>query len=716
MSRVLPRSPQGDTPSSPAAARPGPGARWCFGSTLCAVLIAVLSTFLVARISSVLTVPEFAVLDYLIASRPPRTPDARIALVGVSKADVDIYENKRSKPPEPGEPDLRTCACATLPRDQIGELITKVKQHGARVVVLDLSLQQACPIRGHDRKLAYAMDKVPGGETILAEVATPTPDQPHFTDPPAVFLGPESAPRLLASPVLFNPHGTVRGVRLIQSGSTAREKEIEEQGMHPEGELFPPLALAAYVAFRGDPCEIPLAGGDGTVTCCDDTSVPVWSDGRIYLMEPFMPRPDYSKHIMLINWTGPAGTIPILDQGAVRSEKEANKLDKWFQGKIVIIGSDTDRQTTPMAHTARKAGAGAGTEAGEDAALSGMSGIEVHGQALDTLLQHRFLRPLPTSAIWALLLGSCLLTALAFSRLPVLWGIGVAIILPVILLQMERVLLRSDLWVYSVIPTVGLVLSGVATGLWGYTRSRHEAAELAEVVEEHQSRTVTLVHDLKQPLSAISGLAAAIRATQQGDNANMTSPELVMRIQRQVERALADIDDLLINTAGREVALVPQRFDLAALARDLGTAQSLKSTVHNVEVRTSAPEIWMVADPRYLGRALSNLVDNAIKYWPEGGTVVVEVIDGPGQAQVRVTDGGLGMSPEQQTRIFERFRRAVPEHVGIPGTGVGLYSVKRVADAHGGTIAVQSKAGAGSTFILTIPHHAVIQSEEGDSK
>jgi signal transduction histidine kinase len=109
------------------------------------------------------------------------------------------------------------------------------------------------------------------------------------------------------------------------------------------------------------------------------------------------------------------------------------------------------------------------------------------------------------------------------------------------------------------------------------------------------------------------------------------------------------------------------------------------------------------ADARYLGRALSNLMDNAIKYWPDGGTVVVEIRREPGQVRIRVIDHGLGIAPEAQARLFNRFQRAVPAGIDIPGTGIGLFSVKRIVEAHGGTVHLISAPGEGSIFMMTLP-------------
>ena len=615
LSRVPKRSAPAPAPASaPRVSLPSVRtARTAFRSALPqALLIAALSALLVARLSPFVAGSEFAVLNQWLTSRPPRNPDARLVLVGVSKEDSDAYETVRAT-------DFPECACAVVARSTIGETVLRAKQAGARVVVLDLMLGQTCPIHqpDHDGPLAAALDlALPGmrTETIITAQANPTPDRLYFTSPPTRFLGPEQD-RLLASPVLYNPHGEIRGVRLIQVGapSLTEQDEAQRKGVELVGENLPPLCLAAFAAYQGDPCEVPVAAQDYLVSSCD-LQIPVWPDGRIYLLDPLMARPQSSLHITLINWAGPAGTLPMLSLAAVNTASPS-QLAQWFRDKIVIIGSAAERQNTPMPGAVRREWDPYIDQTGERS----MSGMEVHAQALDTILQHRFIRPLPTFTVWMVLLAGCLVTSLAFMRFSLPSAAITAVIEVGVLAQVAMWMMRNDVWVYSVIPSSGIALSAVATVLWGYARTRHEAASLAEEVEVRDSTTATLVHDLKQPLSAISGLAAALRATQQSEHADMTSPELVQRIQRQVEQALVDIDSLLMTTGNREVALQPQRFDLAALARDLAVAQSLKSSVHQVQVEWSEDEVWLTADPRYIGRALNNLVDNAIKYWPEGG-------------------------------------------------------------------------------------------------
>jgi signal transduction histidine kinase len=274
----------------------------------------------------------------------------------------------------------------------------------------------------------------------------------------------------------------------------------------------------------------------------------------------------------------------------------------------------------------------------------------------------------------------------------------------VALFAASYLLIRRDVWLPAVIPTTAALASAVVSALSGYARVRHTAEELATEAELRDVVTETIVHDLKQPLAAIGALASLLRS-RQGRPAEATPDglDLLERIQQQVDRAVGDIDDLLAASPTRQIGLIRRRFDLLELTREFAAFQSLRSLHHTVEVQTALERLWVNADARYISRVLNNLIDNAIKYWPEGGTVVVALDRVSPWAEIRVTDRGLGISPEQEKRIFARFGRAVPDGMDIPGAGIGLYSVHRIVAAHGGTIAVESEVGVGSTFIVRIP-------------
>ena len=115
---------------------------------------------------------------------------------------------------------------------------------------------------------------------------------------------------------------------------------------------------------------------------------------------------------------------------------------------------------------------------------------------------------------------------------------------------------------------------------------------------------------------------------------------------------------------------------------------------------------WVIGDRHYLMQALTNLIENAIKFTPKLGTVTISAELADDSLVWHVRDSGIGISPEAQTRIFERFYRAHQNYPGweqVSGSGLGLSLVKAVADAHGGRVWLDSAVGQGTTFHLSLP-------------
>jgi signal transduction histidine kinase len=108
----------------------------------------------------------------------------------------------------------------------------------------------------------------------------------------------------------------------------------------------------------------------------------------------------------------------------------------------------------------------------------------------------------------------------------------------------------------------------------------------------------------------------------------------------------------------------------------------------------------LVCDREQLLRLLANLVDNALKFTAPGGSVVVRAESGDGSIRVAVSDTGMGIPESQLPHVFERYWR---RDRSARGTGLGLYIAKQIVSAHGGTIGVESQAGAGTRFFFTIP-------------
>jgi signal transduction histidine kinase len=111
-----------------------------------------------------------------------------------------------------------------------------------------------------------------------------------------------------------------------------------------------------------------------------------------------------------------------------------------------------------------------------------------------------------------------------------------------------------------------------------------------------------------------------------------------------------------------------------------------------------------IGDRDRIEQVLVNLIDNAVKYSPDGGEVVVRTVPAAASVRVEVADQGIGIPPAEQDAVFEKFYRGDPQHLAVPGgTGLGLYICRELVHRMGGTIGVRSRPGEGSTFWFDLP-------------
>jgi PAS domain S-box-containing protein len=217
----------------------------------------------------------------------------------------------------------------------------------------------------------------------------------------------------------------------------------------------------------------------------------------------------------------------------------------------------------------------------------------------------------------------------------------------------------------------------------------------------------TAAHELRTPLASVFGFAE-ILLTQENDQASQREfLEIVYQQAQQMSSILNELLDLARIEARRG-----KDFSIATIS----TQALVQQVVNNFKVPDkrkppvlSLPELdlLMQADKTKAGQALLNVVANAYKFSPAGGDVLIEVkkvlaLNGGAMAGIRVTDSGIGMTPEQMSRLFERFYRA--DFSGkIPGTGLGMSIVKEIIDLHHGLVEVQSKPGEGTSVCLLLP-------------
>jgi PAS domain S-box-containing protein len=222
------------------------------------------------------------------------------------------------------------------------------------------------------------------------------------------------------------------------------------------------------------------------------------------------------------------------------------------------------------------------------------------------------------------------------------------------------------------------------------------ARRLDEMREEFLS---TAAHEFKTPLAVIKAYAQLMARREPGEQAALGV------IERQVNRLTRLVQQLLegsrlrLETGGGRA----ERFDLSALVREVVDATRPAAPGHRIEVDAPAA-VPVDADRERIERVITCLVDNAVRFSPGGGPVRVRVTRDAGEARVDVVDEGIGIPPERQGRIFQRYYRA---HAGTSndygGLGLGLGMCRELVERHGGRMWFESAPGAGSTFHFGLP-------------
>ncbi len=211
-------------------------------------------------------------------------------------------------------------------------------------------------------------------------------------------------------------------------------------------------------------------------------------------------------------------------------------------------------------------------------------------------------------------------------------------------------------------------------------------------------------HQLRTPLSIFRGYIETLK-----DESSLTPEErarILVVMEKHSSRLQLLVEDLLnlsaLESGATALHLAP--VDLLSLVREMGAEWQSRFDRHRLTVE-GEPELPQVTgDEVRLREAIQNLLDNAVKYSPEGGAISLEVARREDTVEVSVQDDGLGIARDDLPHIFERFYRAKrPAAPAIGGTGLGLAIVKHIAQAHGGTVAAESEPGHGTTVRLRIP-------------
>jgi signal transduction histidine kinase len=238
----------------------------------------------------------------------------------------------------------------------------------------------------------------------------------------------------------------------------------------------------------------------------------------------------------------------------------------------------------------------------------------------------------------------------------------------------------------------------------GWTLVSHDITPFKETDKLKNELVATTSHDLKNPLGTIMGYVDLIQMT---NKLNEQGIEYIHRVHGAVAHMRQLIDDLL-DMARIESGIV-LRYSKVHLPTLLDSITArfvpqVKDKAMSLQVNIPADLPPVPADEARLGQILSNLVSNAIKYTPPEGHVSVRAESRDGFVQIVVQDDGMGISPEDQAHVFDRFYRVrTPETDGIEGTGLGLAIVKSLVELHGGQVGLESRLGEGTTFYFTLP-------------
>jgi signal transduction histidine kinase/DNA-binding response OmpR family regulator len=243
---------------------------------------------------------------------------------------------------------------------------------------------------------------------------------------------------------------------------------------------------------------------------------------------------------------------------------------------------------------------------------------------------------------------------------------------------------------------------GFTRGLVWTVRDVSERVRLERLKSEF---VATASHELRSPLTSIKGFVELLH----------TSPGLSERQREWVDIVLSSTDRLveLVNDlldvarveAGR-VEIHRRPTDVGALAQEVAALIGPRLASRDQELRLELPDDLprAMADPARLRQVLTNLLTNAHQYTPPGGHIALRAQQAERALRIEVADDGPGMTPEQTDRVFERFYRAPGTGAARPpGSGLGLAIVRALVDLQGGTTAVDSRPGHGSTFVVTLP-------------
>jgi len=229
-------------------------------------------------------------------------------------------------------------------------------------------------------------------------------------------------------------------------------------------------------------------------------------------------------------------------------------------------------------------------------------------------------------------------------------------------------------------------------------------ARLENSVGEMRQFTASISHELRTPLTVLRGETEV--ALLEGHSVEDYRRLLVSQLE-EFDSLTRMINDLLVLASAEagEIRWSEQNVDLSQLATSLVEQLEPVAAARNIRLETVAdPHVHARGDAAWLERVILNLLDNAIKFSPDGGRIQMTVTSENDSAKLLVADQGIGIPPEALPHVFERFYRAEPSRSKrIPGVGLGLALARWIVEKHRGRITVESTPGQGTGFTVWLP-------------
>jgi signal transduction histidine kinase len=227
------------------------------------------------------------------------------------------------------------------------------------------------------------------------------------------------------------------------------------------------------------------------------------------------------------------------------------------------------------------------------------------------------------------------------------------------------------------------------------------AESICNLQKERMNFIASVAHDLRNPLIVVGMAARRLKRKIPPSSEHTVWLDRIIEQADHIDRLVQDLMDSVKLEMGT-LALQKAEVELMSLVRDIHQVQSEVITTHRL-VFHGEGVCHVEGDRIRLERVIANIISNSVKYSPEGSTVLLNVKRSGPSVAVTVTDEGVGIPEEEIQELFQPFRRLDRTRHMAKGTGLGLFSARKIVEAHGGTISISSRPGSGTTVLILLP-------------